>query len=342
MPWFKVDDNLGSLVETTRIPRAHRGAAMGLWVLAGSWSARELTDGHIPAHMVDELCSTAEDAQRLVECGLWVTVDDGWQFARWEGEQPLREAVLEGRRKNAERQNKWRNGQRNAVTDAVTDNVSAAPPTRPDPTRPVSSPDGEKTPVPPALDLDDLFDEAWAEWPKKDDKKDARAKFVSAASKFRGRECELVEAITAHGRAHSVHTERKFTARLSTWLSQERWENPLPEADAASRKTTAAERALELTGQLRAREAPSDQSVTAAVGGRACGADHRYAGDGYCTGCGAEKRIEDAVDLRITGVPIRDIAEQLGISDQREVAAVVSRGLKQRERRLGRAIDLRD
>src|SRR5476651_1728036 len=103
MPWFKVDDGLAMKVETTRIPRSARTSAIGLLALAGSWSARELTDGHIPAHMLDELCGTDADASWLVTAGYWVAVDDGWQFVDWAPDQPLREVVMADRTKKAEK-----------------------------------------------------------------------------------------------------------------------------------------------------------------------------------------------------------------------------------------------
>ncbi|MEV8239456.1 hypothetical protein AB0O90_04420 [Microbacterium testaceum] len=147
MPWFKVDDGLASALRTTRIPRAQRAAAMGLWILAGSWCARELTDGLVPEHMLSELACTKKQAEALVAAGYWMPVDGGWQMVDWAETQPTRAEVEEKRRKGTEKVANWRAKQRgsNPVTRSVTNRVGnpAPDPTRPDPTTP-SPPDGEE------------------------------------------------------------------------------------------------------------------------------------------------------------------------------------------------------
>ncbi len=49
--WFKVDDKLHDHHKAN----AAKKAAMGVWVLAGSWSADNLTDGFIPARVLANL-----------------------------------------------------------------------------------------------------------------------------------------------------------------------------------------------------------------------------------------------------------------------------------------------
>lgn len=156
MVWFKVDDTLAQSRKVLSIPRPHRAAAMGLWALAGAWSAGEEQDGHVPGYMVDELAGTDESAAWLVASGLWDEVDDGYRFRSWAEYQPTR-ADLDAKR-DAERQRKaaWR-ARRAAGTDAKTaDDVpelsrrdTAGTPTgvressaltRPDPTRPDPTP----------------------------------------------------------------------------------------------------------------------------------------------------------------------------------------------------------
>lgn len=171
MPWFKVDDGLSSSLKTTRIPRARRAAAMGLWVLAGSWSARELTDGFIPAHMVDELACTIESAEDLVAAEYWSTAEGGWQMADWAVDQPTRAETEEKRRKNAEKVAAWRqNRQRgnqpgsNPVTDAGTNQVANPAPVPvpvPDPSQeeiPTESLSSDAAVAPPRPEIDGLLD----------------------------------------------------------------------------------------------------------------------------------------------------------------------------------------
>lgn len=66
MPWFKVDDGFANSQEVMRIPRRHRCAAAGLYTLAGSWAAKELTDGWVRQYMLAELCGTKAVIHLLV------------------------------------------------------------------------------------------------------------------------------------------------------------------------------------------------------------------------------------------------------------------------------------
>lgn len=95
MPWFKVDDQLATHPKVV----AAGNAAMGLWARAGSWSAQQLTDGHIPAAMVAVLGGRPADARKLVQVGLWDIAGDGYRFHDWEEYQPTR-GVVEAQRSN--------------------------------------------------------------------------------------------------------------------------------------------------------------------------------------------------------------------------------------------------
>lgn len=72
MPWFKVDDGLPDHPKVLLAGNA----AMGLWVRAGAWSMKHLTDGFIPEAFV-RLLGTAKEARALVTAGLWVKVEGG-------------------------------------------------------------------------------------------------------------------------------------------------------------------------------------------------------------------------------------------------------------------------
>lgn len=119
MAWFKVDDKLHSH------PKRHKAgnAAMGLWVAAGSWSSDQLTDGHIPKHMLPSLGKPAE-ARALVDAGLWNIDpdDDGWRFHDWQDQNPTRSEVRAAREAENERKRKWREkAQRDRETGQFTD-----------------------------------------------------------------------------------------------------------------------------------------------------------------------------------------------------------------------------
>ncbi len=99
MPWFKVDDKLHSH------PKRYRAGlrAMGAWVIAGSWSSDHLTDGHVPAHMLDALGIRKADADALVKAGLWHVDGDGWRFHDWQALNPSRSAVEQRRAEDRQR-----------------------------------------------------------------------------------------------------------------------------------------------------------------------------------------------------------------------------------------------
>lgn len=87
MPWMKVDDKL----HDHRKARKAGKAAMGVWVLAGSWSMANETDGFIPESVLVRW-GTPADAKRLVTAGFWSVAekDDeaGWVFHDWLKYQP--------------------------------------------------------------------------------------------------------------------------------------------------------------------------------------------------------------------------------------------------------------
>ncbi|TFC37670.1 hypothetical protein [Cryobacterium sp. TMT2-42-4] len=227
-PWFKVDDGLSSKVQTTRIPRAHRRAALGLWALAGSWSAKELTDGHIPEHMLDELTGTPDDAAWLVKADYWMVVEDGWQFVEWAPEQPLREVVLRRRQKDAEKSSTWRSRNRpsNPVTPPVANPVSHAPvtlpPSRPNPT---SASNEAVHLLPPAEHLNALESE-FADWWEICWRKQSKAEAFKA---FRvARKDTDLATLLAGARAYkllNIEQDKALTKLPGGWLRDRRWED---------------------------------------------------------------------------------------------------------------------
>jgi hypothetical protein len=106
----------------------------------------------VPADVLAALGGTTEDAERLVEAGLWINSEAGYDFRNWHDFQPSRESVEEEREKARKRKQAWREARTNAGspvvrptgtddgtlpgTDIGTDAVGSASPTRPDPTRP--------------------------------------------------------------------------------------------------------------------------------------------------------------------------------------------------------------
>lgn len=139
MTWFRVDDSFYDHPKVLAIPPRQRANAIALWLMAGSWCARHLTDGHVPrsAHVAAEFMPSrarVAAASALCRCGLWAETSSGYQFANWHEYQPTRQAVESKRESGAARVRKYR--ERNAVTRAY-----AAEHVTPPPSRPVPDPD---------------------------------------------------------------------------------------------------------------------------------------------------------------------------------------------------------
>jgi len=98
MTWFKVDDSFYDHPKVFDAP----DSAVALWTRAGSWSARNLTDGFVPTGMPARFCDDHETAVReLVRRGLWSRTSGGYRFHDWDQYQPTRQEAIAGRQKMA-------------------------------------------------------------------------------------------------------------------------------------------------------------------------------------------------------------------------------------------------
>lgn len=260
MTWFKVDDGFWSHPKVITLPPE----AIALWVRAGSYAGQHLTNGHIPAAIVPVL-GGVDAARTLVSAGLWDDATDGYQFHDWAKYQPSRAEVEKDREANAERQRRFRERKRNAsrssdadpvsngVTNPVTNPVSNADsnadsnpvsnpvsngtPTRPNPTRPDqvtpsgvthTKTDAKALESASAPNLDALFDEAYAAWPKKVERKKSLERFKRIAKSRDPR--ELADDVIEFGAAYGKHTPLQYVPALAVWLNGERWTDDLPQA----------------------------------------------------------------------------------------------------------------
>lgn len=160
MAWFKMDDGFANSKPVLRIPRRYRLQAVGLWALAGTWSAKEETDGFIPEYVLEELCGTPGVANQLVQAGLWEIVegsskdpvgilsavsDDpqlpGWVYRNWAKYQPTKADLEENREKERIRKANYRMSRRDTSgTDAGQTEGHQQESGHPDPTRPDPTP----------------------------------------------------------------------------------------------------------------------------------------------------------------------------------------------------------
>lgn len=127
MGWAKVDDKLHSHPKVARASCE----AMGLWVLALSWTRDYRTDGFVPAGQVARLGAKKAYARSLIDAGLWTEVDGGYQFhdfTEWNPsseEQESREGeVSEKRREAGKRGAAKRWGRGNGGSNSMASDVA--------------------------------------------------------------------------------------------------------------------------------------------------------------------------------------------------------------------------
>ena len=144
MVWFKVDDGFWSHPKVLELS----DAAVALWTRAGAYCAGQLTDGEVKRSTIRMIGADHDAVVELVMAGLWDETSNGWTFHDWAEYQPTRDEVLKERAAAAERKRRSRESRRASQvesrrdsrgTDAVIHGGSHSSPTRPDPTRPLST-----------------------------------------------------------------------------------------------------------------------------------------------------------------------------------------------------------
>jgi hypothetical protein len=107
MPWVKLDDRFPSHRKIALLSdRAFR-----LHVSAMCWCAENLTDGRIGDRelgLVTRVRGVKATAKQLEDAGLWDRTEDGWEIHDYLDYNPSREQVLIERKRNAERQERFR------------------------------------------------------------------------------------------------------------------------------------------------------------------------------------------------------------------------------------------
>ena len=122
MSWFKIDDGLHGHPKA----RAAGLAAMGLWAVAGAYSAAYNLEGHVPDHYVRSWPNGTKLAGILVQVGLWHRGTDacpclradheptGWWYHDWLDRNPAADKVTADRKAAAGRQRISREKRRDA------------------------------------------------------------------------------------------------------------------------------------------------------------------------------------------------------------------------------------
>lgn len=243
MVWFTVDDGLSTSPKVLSIPRAHRMEAMGLWVTAGSWCGKHLTDGGVPTFMLDEWGATVETAEMLVVAGLWVSKAGGYQFHAWDEYQQTKNDVETTRSINREKKRRQRRNARGQFADSpenTGEDVSNVPegvtgdnrvsppgshavPSLPFPTQPSISlvqPPAE-TSKRPATAYPEEFEQWWSEYPRRESKGDALKAWNTLK---KGKLLPPVQVLVAASRSYAGKVDDpQFIKLPAGWLRAHKW-----------------------------------------------------------------------------------------------------------------------
>ena len=280
MTWFKVDDGFYDHPKFLEVPNA----AVGLWVKAGAWCGRHLTDGLIPAAQIKLFKGTPAQVKALTSARIWVETQTengskAYRFNDWNEYQPTREQKLKERADAAERQRKKRERKRpeqqepeNVTRDShVTGardsheshtNLSQHPdPTRPDPTRITTNVViKESTPAEPEKPKKNAyspeFETWWKIYPNSSGKAAAETAWKKALKLMDGEELNnLTRHYARLVEARIVNPD--YVPHGSTWLNGRRWEDGVMQQEPTQVQATAPGRLsnAEVARQLQERNA---------------------------------------------------------------------------------------
>lgn len=236
MTWFKVDDSFYDHPKVFDAP----DCAVALWIRAGTWSSRNLTNGFVPAGMPARLCDDPERAVReLTNRGLWSRSKGGYQFHDWEEYQPSAEEVRSLRAKRVEAgrlgglAKAAKQTPSNGLASASSVAKQNAAPTRPGPSRPEEQNLPLAKPARRGRPTDDPdFDRFWTVYPKKADKGHAldmwRRHVVKGGADR--------EAVIRGAERYRDDPRRKpdYTKNAGTWLNGLCWEDQPAERSGSS------------------------------------------------------------------------------------------------------------
>lgn len=136
MAWVRIDDGFDEHPKIASLDER----AVAVFVFGLCYCNRNLTDGFIPASYGRRV--SARGVKVLEGCGLWERVEGGWRVHDYKDYQPTKESVMKERERNAERQQRHRNGVTNTVSHTVTTpgrNAGVTPAPYPTPSRTQSS-----------------------------------------------------------------------------------------------------------------------------------------------------------------------------------------------------------
>jgi len=109
---FSIDDGWDNCTPVAR----SGNAAFGAYCRLGAWSARNSSDGFIPAEVALGIASP-ELARKLVDAGLWEAAEGGWSMPHYLERNESAEQVRARRKAETERKARYREKQNVSTRD---------------------------------------------------------------------------------------------------------------------------------------------------------------------------------------------------------------------------------
>jgi hypothetical protein len=140
MPWFKVDDTFWRSGKVRRLglertQAATITAAIGLWTLAGTWAAENLTDGFVPLEVIKFWDKKFQLSEKIISVGLWKEEtkegEKGIQFHDWNDYQPPAEKIIADRKAAAQRMSRVRESRKTNINSSPERSPTVRPNVQP-------------------------------------------------------------------------------------------------------------------------------------------------------------------------------------------------------------------
>lgn len=220
MAFFKVDDGVWGHPKFALLSND----AVALWVMAGSWCGRYMTDGLLPFQSLALVRGTKTAAEELVDAGLWDTTPSGWLFHDWDHYQYTKDEVETRRAKDREKKARERTATREAL-----DVVSGYEP---------------------------AFVEFWTAYPLKVGKRAAHTAWLRAR-KMVADEHIVTGAVRYRD---DPNRDAEFTKHPTTWLNHGCWDDaPLPPRRGAGRSAAKVDEVQGVIARAAARDAERER-----------------------------------------------------------------------------------
>ena len=84
LPWVRLDTQIGTNPKILELVDAKRHKAAFAYVCSLAYAGAHGTDGFIPVTALVFIHATRQDANHLVEVGLWIPAKGGWDINGWD------------------------------------------------------------------------------------------------------------------------------------------------------------------------------------------------------------------------------------------------------------------